>query len=63
MPLRLFDNRREVATSTIFHEDVKNASIAVDESIVISYNIFMMKVFKDITRIETARLDAFFFRI
>ena len=48
VPLRLFDDGGEVAAAAIFHEDVENAGIAVDESVVVTYDVFVMQVFKDI---------------
>ena len=48
MPLCQFDDVGEVAASTVLHEDVENTSVAVDVSIVISYNVLVMEVFEDV---------------
>jgi uncharacterized alkaline shock family protein YloU len=47
---RLFDNGREVAATTVFHEDVENASVPVDVCVVVSYNVVVMQVFEDVAR-------------
>lgn len=49
MPLGLFDDGGQVATSAIFHEDVKDSSVTVNESVMVSHNVFMMEVLEDIT--------------
>ena len=48
MPLGLFDDGGEVAASTEFHEDVQDACIAVNVSVMIAYNVFVMEVFEDV---------------
>ena len=50
MSLGLFDDGGEVAASTEFHEDVQNACIAVNVSVVIAYNVFVMEVLEDVAR-------------
>lgn len=47
--LGLFDNCGEVTSTTVFHENVEYSCIAVYVTIVIAYDMFMVKVFEDIT--------------
>ena len=48
--LGLFDDAREVAAAAVFHENVEYPGIAVDVAVVISYNVFVVQVFEDVTR-------------
>ena len=50
MSLGLFDDGGEVAASAEFHENVQDARIAVNVSVVIAYNMFVMEVLEDIAR-------------
>ena len=50
MPLGLFDDGGEVAASAEFHENVQDARIAVNVSVVIAYNVFVMEVLEDVAR-------------
>jgi len=45
----LLDDGGEVATSAVLHEDVENASVYVDLSVMVSYNVVMMKVLENIS--------------
>jgi len=45
----LLDEGGEVATAIVLHEDVKNASVSVDVSVVVSHNVVVMKVLKNIS--------------
>lgn len=45
----LFDDGGQVTTSTVFHEDVENACIPVNVSVDVSHNMFVMKVFEDVS--------------
>ena len=47
---RLFDDGGEVATAAVLHEDVENSSVSVDVSIVVSYNVVVMKVLENVSR-------------
>lgn len=49
MSLGLLDDGGQVAAATVFHEDVENSSVSVDISIMVSYNVFVMEVFEDVT--------------
>ena len=40
--LCLFDNAGEVTTTAILHENVEDASVSVDVSVVISYDVFVV---------------------
>ena len=42
----LFDNGREVATATVFHDNAENSSVSVNISVMVSYNVVMVKVLK-----------------
>ena len=46
---RLLDNGGEVATAAVFHKDVKNPSVSVDVSVMVSYNVAVMKVLEDVS--------------
>lgn len=46
--LGLFDDGGEVAASAVLHENVKDASIAVNVSVVISYDVFVVQVLEDV---------------
>jgi len=41
---RLFDDSGKVATTTVFHENVENSSVSINITVVISYNVVVMKV-------------------
>lgn len=49
MSLGLLYDGGEVTTTTEFHEDVKDAGIAVYVSVMIAYNVFVMEVLEDVT--------------
>ncbi len=51
----LFDDGGQVTTSTVFHEDVENARIPVDVSVDVSYNVFVVKVFEDVSDQDAVR--------
>jgi uncharacterized alkaline shock family protein YloU len=44
----LLDNGGEVATAAVFHKDIENSSVSVDVSVVVSYNVVVMKVFENV---------------
>ena len=48
MLLRLFDDRRQVSPSTIFHKNVQRACVAVNVAVVILYNMFVVEILQDI---------------
>ena len=48
--LGLFDDAREVAAAAVFHEDVEYPGVAVDITVMIAYNVFVVQVFEDVTR-------------
>lgn len=45
----LFDDGGQVPASTVFHKDVENARIPVNVSVDVSYNVFVIKVFQDVS--------------
>jgi len=45
----LFDDGGEVATAAVFHENVENSSVSINVSVVISYNVVVMKVLENIS--------------
>ncbi len=47
--LSLFDDGGQIASATIFHEDVEHTGVAVDVSVVVAHNVFMLKVLEDIS--------------
>ena len=49
MPDRLEDDSGEIASSAVFHEDVKNPSVAVNITIVISDDVIMVEVFENVS--------------
>ena len=48
--LGLFDDAREVAPAAVFHEDVEYPGVAVDITVVIAHDMFVVQVFEDVTR-------------
>lgn len=44
MLLRLFDDGGEIAAAAVFHKDIKDATFSVNVSVVIAYNVFVVKV-------------------
>lgn len=42
MFLGLFDDAGEVTTTAVLHDDVEDASISVDVTVVISYDVFVI---------------------
>ena len=52
VPLRLLDHGGEVATAAKFHEDVENTRIAVNVSVMIAYNVFVMEVLQDVAGVR-----------
>ena len=55
MFLCLFDDAGEVTTTTVLHEDVEDAGVSVYVSVVISYDVFVVQVFEDISTGEQMR--------
>jgi len=45
----LLDDSGEVTTATVLHEDVENSSVSVDISVVVSYNVVVMKVLENVS--------------
>jgi uncharacterized alkaline shock family protein YloU len=45
----LFDDGGEVATATVLHENIENTGVSVNISVVISYNVVVMKVLQNIS--------------
>jgi len=39
----------EVATSAVLHEDVDNASVSAEVSVVVSYNVVVMKALENVS--------------
>lgn len=50
----LLDDIGEVATAAVFHEYIEYASIPVDITVVISYNVIVMEVFQDVPMVLSA---------
>ena len=48
MSLGLLYDGGEVTATAKFHKDIENARIAVDVSVMIAYNVFVMEVFEDV---------------
>ena len=46
---RLLDDGGEIATAAVLHEDVENASVSVKISVVVSYNVVMMKILENVS--------------
>ena len=46
---RSFDDGGEVAPAAVFHEDVEDAGVPVDEAVVVPHYVFVMEVFEDVT--------------
>ena len=46
--LCLLDDGAEVATTTVFHKDVEDASLSVNVSVMIAYNMFVVEVLEDV---------------
>ncbi len=61
--LCLLDDGAEVTTSAIFHEDVENASISVNVSIVIAYNVFMVEVLENVSSEHTCMVSVWWSRL
>lgn len=45
----LLDDGGEVAAAAVLHKNVENASIPVDVSIVVAYDVFVVKILEDVT--------------
>ena len=50
MPLCYLDDVGQVSATTVLHENVQDARIAVNVSVVIAYNVFVMEVLEDVAR-------------
>ena len=48
LTLCLLDDRGEVAATTVLHEDVHDACLAVDVTVMIAHNMFMVEVLEDV---------------
>jgi len=46
---RLIDDGGKVATAAVFHEDIENSSISINVSVVVLYNVVMMKVLENVS--------------
>jgi hypothetical protein len=46
---RLVDDGGKVATAAVFHENVESSSISIDVSVVVLYNVVMMKVLENVS--------------
>ena len=53
VPLCLLNDGTEVTTSAVFHEDVEDASISINVSIMVAYNVFVVEVFEDVSGVQT----------
>lgn len=47
--LGLLEDSREVASSTILHDDIQNAVLSINVAVMIAYNMFVMEVLEDIS--------------
>ena len=52
MLLRLFYKRRQISPTAVFHENVEDASVAVNVTIVIANDMFMVQVLEDVSADE-----------
>jgi hypothetical protein len=50
MLLRLFDDRRQVSASAVFHKNVQHARVAVDIAVIILHDMCMVKILQNIAR-------------
>jgi len=46
---RLIDDGGKVATAAVFHENIEDSRISVNVSVVVSYNVVMMKVLENVS--------------
>jgi len=46
---RLIDDGGKVATAAVFHENIEDSRISVDVSVVVSYDVIMMKVLENVS--------------
>lgn len=53
----MFDDAGEVAAAAVLHDNVEDASISVDVSVVISYDVFVVQVFENISGGEEMRRE------
>jgi len=54
---RLFDDSREVATTAVFHEHIYNSSVYVNASVVVSYNVAMVKVLENASALRVVAVS------
>jgi hypothetical protein len=53
----LLDDGGEVAAAAVFHEDVENAGVAVDEAVVIAHDVRMVEVLEDVSAVMEERVS------
>ena len=46
--LSVLDDRREVAAPTVFHEDIHDARITVDITVVVPNDVFVVQILEDV---------------
>lgn len=62
MFLCLLDHVGQVPSTTIFHEDIKNASFAINVAVVVAHDVVMVEIFEDVsgTRNKSGRRSMIF---
>lgn len=44
----LLDDEGQVTATAVFHQDMKDAGVVVDEAVLIPNDVFVMEVFEDV---------------
>lgn len=45
----LFNDSREIAATAVLHHDVEDSGVAIDMSVVVSYDVVVVEVFEDVS--------------
>lgn len=56
-PLRRLNDRRQVTAATKLHEDIQDALVAVDMTVVVAYNVIVVQVFQDVASQDISVCD------
>lgn len=54
--LGMLDDGAQVAAPTVLHEDVENTGVAVNMSVVITYDVFVVEVLEDVPALSVRRV-------
>jgi len=46
---RLIDDGRKISPAAVFHENIENSGISIDVSVMVSYNVIVMKVLENVS--------------